>query len=455
MFNAISRFFGYIRGLLGGASSASPKLLLPNPGAMVDIRSKGEQGGAVSVSSEPQGVVRDEWNAEYVRLAFRRAELGDLRLVADLCDSILGDDRASAVWATRADGLLGSPLTFEPSAYSTTRQRNRAAKALEAGEDFWAMFPDAELRKLLINGRLLGVSFGRLTTERQAAHGGRAIPRLQVWSARWFRWNMTDRTWEVTDGVGNWKAITPGDGEWVVYTPFGASRPWAFGLWRGLSVLYLMKRCAILDWANQSERNGAGVWVTSGEADRKKREELASLFHDLARNASVSLSPGVTAELIESTANTYETFSAQIQTANIGMAVAAIGGNLAAEVDKNQQTGATAQNLVRVDYKRADASSLASVTHDQVLTHWAQWNFGDPRLALWPSWNVEPKEDELAEAQTWRQVGLAAKDFRDAGYELDLDETSARFGIPLKRMAAPTSAPTPPPASPPSEDATP
>ena len=44
---------------------------------------------------------------ELLQVAEMQADRGDLRLAADLCEALLGDDRIQAVLETRADALLG------------------------------------------------------------------------------------------------------------------------------------------------------------------------------------------------------------------------------------------------------------------------------------------------------------------------------------------------------------
>lgn len=393
----------------------------------------GESGRAhAAPSSEPYGHARLDWDLDLVKQAYRQAERGDIRLASDLCDALLGDDRIRSVFSTRFYGLIGSELSFEPAGYSDGRRRNKALRAIETGEDWWEIFPEDQLFRLFVVGTLLGSAFGRLVPAKRDDHGGRILPRIEVWSSRWFRFNHADNAWERDLGNGTWEPIVLGDGEWFGYMPYGPNKPWQMGLWRGLAVLWLLKRYAMFDWGHYSTRHGLGTWVISSDnGDDRKRAALAAEFGRLARDPNIALPKGVTAEFVESKANTWENFNAQIQVANIGVAVMVIGGNLAAEVDANQQTGATAQTLVRVDYKRADANALSTFANRQVLTYWAQWNFGDTRLAPWPLWQVEAKEDTRAVAETWLTVAKATSEFAKAGYRIDIGAVAVRFNIPL------------------------
>ncbi len=379
-----------------------------------------------------------EWTPSLLKQALRRTDAtGALDFVAQLCDDLLGDDRIQSAFGTRVGGLLGSPLGFEAAALTgTARRRKRALRALEAGEDWWELFPEEELSKLIIWGLLLGVGFARLRWTQSDDHGGRALTRIEVWHPRWFKWDHAAKAWLQWDGK-RWNRITAGDGEWVIFTPYGRNRPWAFGLWRGLSMLWLLKHLAQKDWCLQSELQGIPGWVITGEQNHQKRKELAQLFGDLARNPAVALPPGVDAKLVEAEANTWETFEHQIQMADRGFAVSIVGGNLNVEVSGNQQTGSTAQTLVRIDYKRRDANTVSTMAHDQVLTWWAEWNFSEKGAAPWPLWNVEPPSNTSQVATTWLTVSKALDGFRKAGLVVDLRVTAERFGIPIVGQAEP------------------
>ncbi|NUP08442.1 MAG: DUF935 family protein [Polyangiaceae bacterium] len=396
-------------------------------------------GPAAASSREPHFRSYTEWTPQLIRSVLPRVDGGgELRWAADLFDAVLGDDRAKSVFETRTGGLLGSPLEFEESTAGHRTKRKQALKALEAQEDWWFLCPEDELSRLVTWGLGVGAGFATLENwHENKDHGGRLVATLKVWHPRWFKWDHEQQSWFAWTTANQWEKVTPGDGRWVVYTPYGKSRPWAYGLWRGLSVLWLLKVYALRDIGLFSELHGTPAWVLTGEPDFKKRKALADLFLDLARNPAVALPPNVKAELLEAKADTWEVFTAQVELANRGFAVAVVGGNLAVEVDGNQQTGATAQTLVRIDYKKRDAASVSTMAHDQVLYWWAEWNFGDARVAGWPIWNVEPPEDTAAVAKTWFTIGQALEKFTKAGIVVDLKATAERFAIPIVGVKQP------------------
>jgi len=51
---------------------------------------------------------------------------------------------------------------------------------------------------------------------------------------------------------------------------------------------------------------------------------------------------------------------------------------------------------VRDDLVRFDAEALATCLNEQVLRWWAEFNFGDARLAPWPNWDTAPPAPPMA-----------------------------------------------------------
>jgi phage gp29-like protein len=385
-----------------------------------------------------------DWTPAMIKQALHSADGGGLRRVADLCDDILGDDRAAAVFATRRNALFASPLSFEAS--GDGRRKKRAVHALEAEEDWWTLFPEEELGELLTWGWLLGVGLGELVPPQDIVSESRYVPTLKVWHPRALRFDWPTRKWFLAIEGGAEIEIEPGDGRWILCTPYGRNRPWARGLWRGMAPLRLLKRYALADVGLYSEVHGQPIRVgfaPTGQGANASvagvspslRKELAADLAQLGRDTVIALPPGFDFKLVEATAKTHEVFFAQIEMANTSFSVVAIGTNLPTEVDAGVGTGATAQNLVRQDYKRADAMMASTMTRWQALVWWAWWNFGDKALAPWPVWSVEPPEDKQATATTWKTVGDALVAFAAVGMKVEPKDLEERFGIKL--IAAP------------------
>jgi transposase len=116
------------------------------------------------------------------------ADGGYLRMAAELCETMLGDDRIKSVVDQRTEALFGLDLSFEEG---IGRLKRRAIKALEVEEDWWAAFPESELKLLRAWGPMLGVGIAEL---QWTPKGERVVPRLSVRSLRFLRWDWPTRT---------------------------------------------------------------------------------------------------------------------------------------------------------------------------------------------------------------------------------------------------------------------
>lgn len=393
------------------------------------------------------------WTPELICSARIAAEGGWLDRAALLCEDILGDDRAMAVLNTRANALLGCDLNFEVG----TGSRKRAAlKALEDEDDFGSAFAEEELRRLLVWGVLLGIGVAQIIWVHKDPEDAtsRLIPQIKVWHPRFLRWDWQKNQWFIkVDEFGKEIPIAAGDGKWILFTPYGSSRPWAYGLWRGMSLLWLFKRYAMQDWGKHSEVHGMPIRVgylppKSGELTPNViatlRADLANDIANFGNETTFVPPPGFDLKLVEATARTWEMFQAQINMANSSMAIMAIGGDLATESKAGATTAATAQTLVRDDYRADDGKTLSTCLRMQALLLWAEFNFGRKAYCPWTRWRTEPEDDLAGKATQFAEVCAALADLAKAGGRISDDnwlEDTFEFPITMVLAAAPLAAP--------------
>lgn len=374
-----------------------------------------------------------EWTPSLIRAARASADAGNLELAADFCEWALGDDRVSASLATRTNGLVSLPINFEAA-----RGAKRVVKALEANEDWWAAYPAATLAQLLSWGRFLGVGLAHQTWVERGDGINRLIPQINVWHPRNLRRDMQRGVWKVRTANRGEIEITPGDGNWILFTPYGESRPWAYGTWRPVSYWRLLKQYAIEDWGFYSGKNAGGwrVGTFSGQnekqASKEHRRELANDMFAAQANAAIVPPPGFDVKVVESTANTWETFKAQKDAADIAIAVSNLGQNLSTEVTGPVATGATLHGKVIQVYVVDDNEKLHTCIRDQSLKYWAEFNFGNGSLAPWASYDVTPPEDKKQRADVLKVVSDALNVFSNANAPVDVRALLERFDIPLK-----------------------
>lgn len=379
-----------------------------------------------------QYVTRDDWTPERLRTARRQADTGHLQLAADLFETMRADDRINGVLGTRVRGLIKSPIAFEPH---DGDEPTPEAIALE--QDFWRAYPENDLVDLLSWGLGIGVGLAEQTWEQSA---GRLIPRLHVWSPRWLRHDHDQDAWILTTDTSGEITIEPGDPKWILYTPYGRARPWQRGLWRSISVWWLLKRYAQLDWGTYSEAHGSPLRVgTTPDGSRKEdRDELASDLQDIAGVTGIALPPGFDIKLVEATARTHETFERQIEMANQGLAVAIAGQTLTTEVKGGSLAAAQVHETIRADLITSDEQTFSTTLHEQSIRPWTLFNFGSDARAPWARWDVTPPEDQhetantqKARAEAQEAVARSVRAWLELGVPLDLEALAEEYDIPM------------------------
>jgi phage gp29-like protein len=241
-----------------------------------------------------------------------------------------------------------------------------------------------------------------------------------------------------------------GDPQWLVYAPHGIERGWMMSLVRSLAVPWLIRQWGWRDWGRYSEvhglptRKGKVPYGASEEDKQRFIQEIASLGTEstirLPQGATKD-DPGFDVELLEAESNTWEGFEKLLVRADTCIAVRIVGQNLTTEVEGGSYAAANVHDRVRNDILRADADSLAEALHRQTLSDYARFNFGDPGLAPLPKWDVEPPEDENAEATAAKTWADAIVTLQATGAKPDVDAILDAHNIPRKGAAGDPPAP--------------
>jgi phage gp29-like protein len=358
-----------------------------------------------------------------------------------LYDAIMGDDRAGAVMSTRINGLLGSPLKFEPAA--DKRKSKAIAESLE--EDYWDICPEAQIDSLISYGRGLGVALAELRWKR---HNGRLVPELYTWHSSHLRYDEFRNIWYVYTRDGEVE-IEPNMGKWILYRPYGHQLAGTRTLIRQLAIPWLAKTYAVQDWARHSEKLAGVIKAkTPPQPAEKERDDFVRDLANLGSSGIVGVPDGWDAELLEASGQSYEAFEKLVNWADTAMAIAVLGQNLSTEVSGGSLAAANAQELVRQDYKQADAEGLATLLHDGVLEYWCKLNYGDDSLTPWATYDTEPEADQKADADTLAVQAQAVAGLKTLNVGVDVRTMLEEMDIPLLKeseMLPPTPAPQPQP----------
>lgn len=392
------------------------------------------------------------WTPALLRQAEQASELGNLRYAVWLIEWLLSDDKIRGALDGRVTSFLGLPLTFEAS--GDGRRRGKAVRALEVDQDWDACFPLEAAKQTIAWGIMLGIGTGVNRWHVSPDNGNRDIPRLEFFHPQPISYSWSEHTWLRQLENGTSEPIVFGDGTWVGHMPFGAFRPWSLGLWRALGRWALLKSYAISDWGRFGETASRNV-ITSDKAVEdtfERRQELAGDISQLARDGTLVLPPGYKYELVQSTANTGAIFQAQIEMADMAIAVCIRGGNLStsAKGGASLALGEVQERQGDLLNRREDASAWSSTTHNHSLVPWAQANFGDSKLAPYAAYETDLAEDMQQKATVFTTVMTGVQQAENLGFTVDRQLVADSFGLEFLKPGVVIAPATPaaPPAIP-------
>ncbi len=356
--------------------------------------------------------------------------------LSDFVETMMRDDRIMGVLSTRTHGLLGLPLSF----------KGRNAAAIETltgvedeGGEWESMHDESELAKLLGWGLTLGVGLAqRIPLPRVIGQPHRY--KIQTWSPRWLVYYYTP-----VNGA-HWNLITengmipivPGDGEWILFTPYGQRRPWAEGAWKALELPWLLKHFSLEDRANFSEVLGSPLWLgtTTSGATEKQRARYLSQLRGLGKNGKMVLPQGWDMKLIEAggSGKSGDVFSQQIHDANEGITIALAGQVVTTEGTAGFSDG-NVHDVIKQDLIRFDGKRLSSCLYEQSLKPWARLNYGSATDAPRPKWQTKKPADASEKADGLGKLGDAITKLDAAlaahGMKCDVKKIVAEMDLPV------------------------
>lgn len=348
----------------------------------------------------------DGWTPRKAKLAQDSANSGFLQKLADLVDSIRVDDRVEGVLESRTLGLLGLPLKF----VGGSEDFRKWLEAPPSGEGEWAReHSEAEMVLLKTWGILLGVGLAQRVPLPRLA-GERQRYRLETWNPRALRCDLSPNAkvrWYVMTAEGE-EPVIPGNGKWVLYTPYGSHMPWQNGKWRSLVFPWLLKRFALEDRANHSEVAGSPTWVGKSPqgATEKQRNRFLSQLIGLGRKGRFVLPEGWDLVLREAAGRTWEIYSEAIVWADQAITIILAGQVVTTEGSPGFSSG-NVQDAIKEDFIRFDAEGFSTCLYEQSLTPLGLengWSFSE---TPWPIWNTERPVDREQQARTLDQLGRA------------------------------------------------
>ncbi len=364
---------------------------------------------------------------------------------AQLWDAMKRDDRIKGVISTRVGALVAAPLEIKPA--NSKAKAGRAAKLLSGdGEDdhgLWEqMCPPDVVKSLSAWGNGIGLGLAQIIWQTSA---GSWLPRLRVWHPQFVYFDWADMRYIVIarEGVVRLPRIDQdpmGDGNWLVWTPFGYQYGWLDGLVRALADKYMMRGWNYRDWARSNERQGMATFGARVpvSADKEVKDQYTRDLSNIGSDSVIQIPVLPEGEgefdlkMIESTTKNWETFKEFKAALDVDIAVCVLGQNLTTEggTDGGSRALGQVQNLVRID-KAIEDAGIADCIRQQLLSWWALYNFGDAELAPRPAYQVEPPNDEVQEATALKTLGEALGALKTAAAPVDVRTILDRAGVPM------------------------
>lgn len=306
--------------------------------------------------------------------AMHTAEQGDFTQVARLCDAMRSDGLIRGLLGTRG-ALLNFPVMHEGDPWVVERLKGRPAEydpetgaiLVERVPGVWdRMTPRPELRAVHDDGLMAGVGLGYLCDD-PTPGGWRRLKHLDL---HWLRYRHSEDSWWYQTTLGPVR-VTPGDGRWTMFTPYGRERPWARGAWYPCAGPFIGKQGAAIDRMRWQRFLADGLrYIKAGEqASEVHLPEMLRFIRGGWQYAPGLVAPkGYEPGIVEASGRGYEVYTdtedrgdREIQVALAGQVVTTDGG-------KGFSSG---------DIWRDIASNLIQETAD-ALGVWAGTDIIDP-----------------------------------------------------------------------------
>lgn len=392
-----------------------------------------------------------EYTLSELGCALQEVSSGSLRRAADLTRAAITESGfIGGVLDTITAGTLGLPRTF--------LGHDQIVAALEGDElndsEYDLLFPRAEARCVMAWGLTLGVGLGQFVCDDVARPmppyttpliaqeledgsflvpqagtplddvGKNRTPSLVSWDPRWLRyqWTPTGATWRLLTAQGEIE-IHPGDGEWLLFTPYRKRAPWELAAWKSLVLAFVMMRDGTFDRSRHAEMLApvrAGVCPLG--SSEPQRIDFARQIRDMQRFPWFTLPPGFDYKVIESTGKVAEIYKDMIDWAEGDVMVKLTGNKVMVEGSSGFSKD-DFQARVTASLRQFYAHAWSDCARLQGLSWWTLDNYGPAYATPRVEYNTDPPEDQDAEIKRLGELGTSLEKLADGfdrfGYDID------------------------------------
>ena len=263
-------------------------------------------------------------------------------------------------------------------------------------------------------------------------------PRLRPLPAHNLRWDAFQKSW-IYDTLDGGLVVTPGDGNWLLFTPSGESSPWMAAAVRALGLAYVMRGFTQRDWARYCERHGVPIITIKEPAHTSKRDDFYEALRNMGSTGVLRLPQtqqgGFEVSMLEPVDQSWGTFEAFLSRWDAAVSIVLLGQNLTTEVrERGSYAAARVHDRVRQDYLAADAQALSSCLREQLVRPWGRLNIANwnDDLCPFPVWDCEPPADLKARAETFSVLSEALTKITALNIPVDIEAVAEEYRLPLR-----------------------
>ena len=406
-------------------------------------------------AEQPRVSLNHIWNPNLIKSALTQADNGNFVTLSALAEAIIAHSRVRSALKLRIGALQALTIDADhpkrrvQRAFRGYYKKSRGLSPLNNDDswvmgDWWRMLPAATLIKLMAWAMIAGLALVQLKW-RYYENIDRWVPRFKVWNLRHLRHDFGTGQWKLKilkrdkEGKQAWEeiVITPGDGEWFIFTPFtdnegqASDRPWAEGIWRGLAETWLLQNYGVTDWGRYSASKGKGLFVGTtpaagqpGALEKVARDEFATEIDAAGEFGVLVPRPGCDVKSVADVSKDgSDGFVKILSWFATEASIAILNGNLLQDVKEGSRAAAEVQKeLFDAGVTKGDAETLSDWLADGPLAWWAVINFGDG-MGPYPRWFMV--KDEMAERKAAAEV-----------FKLSADAITAIITMEAARQAA-------------------
>lgn len=372
------------------------------------------------------------WELSDRDVALRDAEAGQFHKVADLCDAMRGDGLIRGLLSTRGAGMWALPTLFDgdPWLCDTLRGKeaeydpNTGACLVPRLPGMWErLLPLAETAAVVEDGIMAGAGVGYLEDD-PTTGGWRRLKRLDL---QWLQYCHSTDEWKYQDARRGLLNVTPGDGRWVLFTPYGRSRPWARGAWFPCAGPFISKQGATIDRTRWSKFLADGLRTIKANENASEMH-LGAMVEFIRTGWSyapgIVLPKGYEADIVESGGKGFEVYEATEDRGDREIVMALAGQTVTTEGGKGFSSGDVWRDIAAA-LIQVQAKVAAEWIGSEVLDPWTR-AIGLGIDIVRASWDTR----DPAQRQAATEAAKSAAESIDA-----LDKVAERRGKRVKASA--------------------